>query len=131
MQKGQKKIFTLIEIMRMSFEKSLKLLKRLQGQKVRFSHLAEKYKLYMPNKFRKGGVKETKFGGVEDLKKMKLDIFQNSCRKRTAELWIKKRFVIAILFVELEIVSNSTISVTLRGIYKSCPSSTGPLALMV
>jgi hypothetical protein len=50
--------------------------------------------------------------------------------KRTAELWMKKRFVSAILFVELEIVSKSTISITLRVIYKSCPSSTGPLALM-
>ena len=44
---------------------------------------------------------------------------------------MKKRFVSAILFVELEIVSKSTISITLRVIYKSCPSSTGPLALMV
>ena len=29
-------------------------------------------------------------------------------------------------FVELEIVSKSTISITLRVVYKSCPSSTGP-----
>jgi len=42
----------------------------------------------------------------------------------------EEAFVSAILFVELEIVIKSTISITLRVIYKSCPSSTGPLALM-